>query len=290
MILCEKTHKTARLRLYRASASALYAEREKALEQVRRDKNEVEINLGDVFQILLSKWIYILLAGILVAVTVGLVTHFFIKKKYTASISMYVFTTAEQYQTGTISYSELSAADNLIKTYQVIVKSNSVLDTVAERFNAEHPEYAAWNIKPSTLSGMTSVSVPDGTKLIRVNVTTRDPKLSADVANTFAKHVPDQIVRITKAGGVEIVDYATVPNRPSSPNLTRNIMIGFAGGFLLAAVYFLLRAYLDTTIYTSEEVQKISRCPVIGTVPMIVVGNEETTQWEVSLREEIVNE
>ena len=260
------------------------------MEQVRRDKNEVEINLGDVFQILLSKWIYILLAGILVATAVGLVTHFFVKKKYTASISMYVFTTAEQMQTGTISYSELNAADNLIKTYQVIVKSNSVLDVVAERFNAEHPEYAEWNIKPSTLSGMASVSVPDGTKLIRVGVTTRDPKLSADIANTFAKYVPDQIVRITKAGGVEIVDYAIVPNSPSSPNLTRNIVIGFAAGFVLAAVFFLLQAYLDTTIYTSEEIQKISRCPVIGTVPMIVVGNEETAQWEVTLREEIGNE
>lgn len=260
------------------------------MEQVRRDKNEVEINLGDVFQILLSKWIYILLAGILVAVTVGLITHFVIKKKYTASISMYVFTTAEQMQTGTISYNELSAADNLIKTYQVIVKSNSVLDVVAERFNAEHPEHAAWNVQASSLSGATAVSVPDGTKLIRVSVTTRDPKLSADIANTFAKYVPDQIVRITKAGGVEIVDYATVPKSPSSPNLSRNIATGFAAGFLIAAVYFLLRAYLDTTIYTSEEVQKITRCPVIGTIPMIVVGGEEQTQWEVVLREEIVNE
>ena len=260
------------------------------MEQVRRDNNEVEINLGDVFQILLSKWIYILLAGVLVAIVIGLVTHFFIKKKYTASTSMYIFTTAEQYQTGTISYSELNAADNLIKTYQVIIKSNSVLDVVAERFNAEHPEYAAWNIRASSLSGMISVSVPDGTKLIKISVTSRDPKLSADIANTFAKFVPDQIVRITKAGGVEIVDYATVPSGPSSPNLTRNIVIGFAAGFVLAAVYFLLRAYLDTTIYTSEEVQKVSRCPVIGTVPMIVVGAEETTPWEVTLREEIVNE
>ncbi len=260
------------------------------MEQVRRDKNEVEINLGDVFQILISKWIYILLAGILVATAVGLVTHFLIKKKYTASASMYVFTTAEQNQTGSITSSELVAADNLIKTYQVIVKSNSVLDVVATRFNEEHPEYAAWNIQSGTLSGMTSVSVPDGTKLIRVSITTRDPKLSADIANTFAKYVPEQIVRITKAGGVEIVDYATVPKGPSSPNLSRNIVIGFAAGFVLAAVYFLLRAYLDTTIYTSEEVQKVSRCPVIGTVPMIVVGNEETTQWEVALREEIANE
>lgn len=261
-----------------------------ALEQVRRDKNEVEINLGDIFQILLSKWIYILLAGIIVATAVGLITHFLIKKKYTASTTMYVFTTAEQMQTGTISYNELSAADNLIKTYQVIVKSNSVLDVVAEHFNAEHSQYAAWNINASSLSSASSVSVPDGTKLIKISVTTRDPNLSADLANSFADCVPEEIVRITKAGGVEIVDKATIPSKPSSPNLTRNIVIGFAAGFILAAVYFLLRAYLDTTIYTSEEVQKVSRCPVIGTVPMIVVGSEETTQWEVMLREEIVNE
>ena len=262
------------------------------MEQVRKDKNEVEINLGDIFHILLSKWYFILIAGIVVAALAGLVTHFFIKKKYTASTSMYITTTDRQYQsqTGTISNSELVAADNLIKTYQVIVKSNSVLDVVAERFNAEHPEHAARNVDAGTLAGMVSVSVPDGTKLIKINVLTENPLLSADIANTFAKYAPNEIIRITKVGGVEIVDYATVPQAPSGPNLPRNTIIGFLAGFALAAVYFLLRAFLDTTIYTSEEVQKVSRCPVIGTIPMISVGAEETEAWEVSLQEEIVNE
>ena len=86
------------------------------------------------------------------------------------------------------------------------------------------------------------------------------------------------------------MDYATVPKGAYSPNLTRNAAIGFAGGFLLAAVFFVMRALLDTTIYTSEEVQKVSRCPVIATVPMIVVGGEETATWGVTLREEIGNE
>lgn len=260
------------------------------MEQVRRDKNEVEINLADVFQILLSKWVFIMIAGLAAALIVGLATHFFIKKKYSAYTTMYVFTTAEQNQTGSISSSELAAADNLIKTYQVIVKSNSVLSEIAQRFNEEHPEHAGGSVSVSSLSRFTSVSVPTGTKLIRIDISTEDPVLSADIANTFAKYVPDQIVRITKAGGVEIVDYATVPKSPSSPNLTRNIIIGFAAGFLLAAVIFLLRAYLDTTIYTSEEVQKVSNCPVIGTIPMIVVGSEEDNTWEVSLKEEIINE
>lgn len=260
------------------------------MEQVRRDKNEVEINLADVFQILLSKWVFILIAGLVAALIVGLATHFFIKKKYSAHTTMYVFANSEQNQTGTISSSELAAADNLIKTYQVIVKSNSVLDVVAERFNAEHPEHASRNVTASFLSRVTSVSVPTGTKLIQIDIKTENSVLSADIANTFAKYVPDQIVRITKAGGVEIVDYATVPRSPSSPNLTRNVVIGFAAGFILAAVIFLLRAYLDTTIYTSEEVQKVSNCPVIGTIPMIVIGSEEVNAWEVALKEEIVNE
>lgn len=260
------------------------------MEQVRRDKNEVEINLADVFQILLSKWVFIMIAALAAALIVGLATHFFIKKKYSAHTTMYVFTTAEQNQTGSISSSELAAADNLIKTYQVIVKSNSVLSEIAQRFNEEHPEHAGGTVSVSSLSRFTSVSVPTGTKLIRIDISTEDPVLSADIANTFAKYVPGQIVRITKAGGVEIVDYATVPESPSSPNLTRNVIIGFAAGFMLAAVFFLLRAYLDTTIYTSEEVQKVSNCPVIGTIPMIVVGSEEDNTWEISLKEEIVNE
>lgn len=259
------------------------------MEQVKRDKGEVEINLADVFQILIAKWYVILIVAAVAAIAVGLITNFLIKKKYTANTSMYVYTTAEQNQTGTITSSELVAADNLIKTYQVIVKSNSVLDVVAERFNAEHPEYAAFDITASYLSNVTSVSVPDGTKLIKIDVTTGDPVLSAYIANTFAAYIPDQIIRITKAGGVEIVDKATVPNSPSSPNLSRNIVIGFAAGFILSALFFVLRAYLDTTIYTSEEVNKVSNCPVIGTVPMIVISGEEVAPWEVSLQEEIVN-
>ncbi len=260
------------------------------MERVRSENNEIEINLADVFQILLSKWMYILIAGLIAGVLVGAFTKFFIKKKYTASTSMYIYTTADEKNTGTISYSELSAADNLIKTYQVIVKSNSVLDVVAERFNAEHPEYAENGVTANALKSMTSISVPTGTKLIQVDVKTGDPNLSAAIANTFAEHVPEQIVRITKAGGVEIVDYATAPRSASSPNLTRNILIGVLAGIVLSAAFFILRALLDTTIYTTEEVLKVSRCPVIGTVPMIVVGSEETASWEVSLQEEITNE
>ena len=260
------------------------------METVKRTYGETEIDLMEIFQIILSRWLPIVAMGLLGAILAGVWTSLFITKKYTATASLYVYTNPKGTESGTVSNADLVAADNLIRTYQAIVKSNTALAVVSERLNEEHPEHAGGTVSVSSLSQFTSVSVPTGTKLIRIDISTEDPVLSADIANTFAKYVPEQIVRITKAGGVEIVDYATVPKSPSSPNLTRNIIIGFAAGFLLAAVIFLLRAYLDTTIYTSEEVQKVSNCPVIGTIPMIVVGSEEDNTWEVSLKEEIINE
>ena len=62
-----------------------------ALERAKKEKNEVEINLADVFQILLSKWIYILIAGLVVVPLVSLVT-----KKPDRSYVDEIFTCYEQ--------------------------------------------------------------------------------------------------------------------------------------------------------------------------------------------------
>ena len=262
---------------------------EVALETAKRTYEETEINLMEVFQILLSRWLFIGIAGLLVAILAGVGTNLFVTKKYTATASMYVYTNPKSTESGTITSSELSAADNLIKTYQVIVKSNTVLDVVSERLNQEHPEYAEFNLTPARLKSMTSVNVPTGTKLLEIKVVTVNPQMSADIANTFARYVPDEIVRITKAGGVEIVDYAAVPKTRSSPNLTRTVIVSFMAGLVLSAAFFVLQALLDTTIYSSEEIAKVTNCPVIGNIPHVEITGEAIEPWIVSVKEEITH-
>ena len=134
---------------------------------------------------------------------------------------------------------------------------------------------------------MTSVNVPTGTKLLEIKVVTVNPQLSADIANTFAQYVPDEIIRITKAGGVEIVDYATAPKTHSS--LTKDVAIGLLAGLLISAAFFVLRALLDTTIYSAEEIAKVTSCPVIGNIPHVEVAGEAPEPWNVSVKEEITH-
>lgn len=257
------------------------------MEKVKKPFDEPSIDLLEVIENLLSRWVPIVIIGLLGAILAGVGTHFLITKKYTATVSMYVYANPKVSESGTATNADLVAADNLIKTYQVIVKSNAVLKVVADRLNAEHPEYAQYGVTAGRIKGMTSVSVPSGTKILEVAVVTVDPQLSADLANTIAQYIPDEIVRITKAGGVEIVDYASAPKSPSSPNVTRNISVGFVAGLLAAGAYFVLRTLLDTTIYSEEEVAKVTECPVIGSIPHVEITGEDMQPWNVYVEEEI---
>ena len=257
------------------------------LETAKRTYDETEIDLMEIFQILLSCWLPIVAVGLLGALLAGLGTRLFITKKYTATASLYVYTNPKSTESGTITSADLVAADNLIKTYQAIVKSNAALQVVSEQLNREHPEYAEFNVTPGQLRSATSVNVPSGTKLLEIKVVTTDPQLSADIANTFAEYVPDEIIRITKAGAVEVVDYATRPQTHSSPSLTRNAAIGMLAGLVISAAWFVLRALLDTTIYTSEEIGKVTDCPVIGNIPHVEISGEAPEPWPVYLKEEI---
>ena len=87
------------------------------METGKRPYEETEIDLMEIFQILLASWIPIVIVGLLAAMLAGLWTHFFITKKYTATASMYVYTNPKNTEAGTVSNADLAAADNLIKTY-----------------------------------------------------------------------------------------------------------------------------------------------------------------------------
>ena len=95
------------------------------METVKRTYGETEIDLMEIFQIILSRWLPIVAMGLLGAILAGVWTSLFITKKYTATASLYVYTNPKGTESGTVSNADLVAADNLIRTYQAIVKSNT---------------------------------------------------------------------------------------------------------------------------------------------------------------------
>ncbi|MDO4363542.1 MAG: Wzz/FepE/Etk N-terminal domain-containing protein [Clostridia bacterium] len=237
------------------------------MDQTTENK-DIEIDLGKIFYKMRDKFIYIIIITIVAAIASGLITHFAIKPKYSATTTMYVYSNTDRISTdSTITSTELTASQDLVNTYIYILKSDTVLEAVIKDLNL--------NVSTNALKGAISASQADKTVAFEVTVTARSPKMAAKVANSIAKIAPKEIVRVVKAGGVEIIDYAKIPTKPSSPNLSLNVTVAALAGFFISFVAFFLYELFDTTITSERDLVGEFDIPVLGTVPNLTGNNEQ---------------
>lgn len=226
------------------------------------ETKEIDIDLRKIFYMMRTKLVFIFLATILFAVAAGCFTHFFIAPTYSASIKMYAYSDTDRVTTdSSITRTQLDTAQDLVSTYIYILNSDTVLDLVAEDLGL--------NASSSSLKSMISATQVEGTIAFQVTVNSKDPELSAKIANSIAKVAPDEIARIVNAGGVEVIDYAKVPSNPSSPNTKKNILIGALAGFVLSFAGFFIYEMFDTTITNAKDLERDFDIPILGTIPKL---------------------
>ena len=240
------------------------------------ENREIEIDLRKVFMMLRKKAAIILIISFIGAALSGCVTNLLIKPKYTAGVSFYVNNNNDNLvgSTGTITSSDLDASERLVNTYMFVVNSRTFLNKVADKL--------ADGTTATQLSKMISTSQVESTLAFQVNVTTENNQFSADVANIIAELAPDEIVRVLKVGGVEVIDYASAPSKPSSPNLKKNVLIGFAVAFVAAL--------FDTRIMTESDLTRDFDIPVLGTVPRLLPVDEKKSLHNGATMEDVANQ
>lgn len=238
------------------------------MEQSTENK-ELEIDLGKIFYKMRNKYIIIVLITIFAVLLTGIVTKLAITPKYSATVKMYVYSNADRITTdSSISSQELEASQDLVNTYIYILKSNTVLNAVMQDLQLE-------DMTISQLKRSISANQADKTVAFEVTVTTEDANRSVQIANSIAKIVPSEIVRVIKAGGVEIIDYAETPKAPSSPNLKKNVAIAGIAAFVLSFAAFFVYELFDTTITSTRDIEGEFDIPVIGTIPNLDINQSD---------------
>ncbi|MGA3117085.1 MAG: polysaccharide biosynthesis tyrosine autokinase [Syntrophobacteraceae bacterium] len=76
----------------------------------------------------------------------------------------------------------------------------------------------------------------------------------------------------TELGNIQVVDYARLPLKPSSPNIPLNILLAAVAGMVLGLGLAFLLEYLDNTIKRIEELSDRFRLAVLGVVPVVDAG------------------
>ena len=141
----------------------------------------------------------------------------------------------------------------MVNTYIYILKSRTTLEDVIS--TAELP------YTYEKLSKMISTNAVTGTAAFDVTVRSSSPTEAEHIANTIAQVLPERIAEIVDGSSVRIVDYAIVPAHRSAPSYTKNVIIGFLAGAVLAAgivvVRFLIDEQNDVVIHSTDELKEL---------------------------------
>ena len=236
-------------------------------------KQEDTIDLLKLCKVLLNKAWLLIIVALLFAIVSFVVTKNMIKPEYQATSKLYVFNKSDVGTSGAVSSSDISTSKILVNTYIVVLQSDSVLgqvvDTISEYQGKEGFEYLG--TEPYTtgqLRQMISAGSINSTESFSVTVTAHDPYQAKFINDAILYFLPDEIIRVVKAGAVEIIDKASIPTKPSSPSIMKNTVLGgFVGGVLTAAIIVVMSLF-DNLIHTEEDLQsEFPDINVIGVIP-----------------------
>lgn len=220
-----------------------------------RSSEEIEIDLLELFGHFMTKIWWILAGFLLGALLAGLITHFAITPKYTATAKMYMVSSSSQ---SVVDLTDLNIGQSISGDYVELLKTRPIIEGVIQEQNLPY----SYN----ELVHMISLSVVNNTRIIKIDVTSTDKKEAMNIANALATKGVSELPKLMETPEPHIAEYAIVPVNKSSPSLTKNTMIGALLGLLLMLGIFTIQFLMDDTFKTAEDIER-----EFGVMPLTVI-------------------
>ena len=230
-------------------------------EKMTEKNQEIEIDLQRLINAVVNKSWLVGIVAVVCAVLAFLGTFFFITPMYQSSAMFYVNNTAFSLGDAAMSITtgDISASRGLVKNYIIILNTRETLNDVID--------YADSDLTYAELKRMITAEAVDSTEIFEVVVTSSDPREAEQLADAIAYIMPKRIASIIEGTSAKVVDSAVLPSRPSSPNYTKNTLIGFMLGLMMTVAVIVLRDLFDITVRTEEDLERSCRHPVLAAVP-----------------------
>ena len=214
-------------------------------QQNLQDNTDIEIDVLELFHVLLNKFWIILLAGIIAGLAFIGGTILFITPQYESTTKMYVLSKQDN---NTLTQQDMQTSLSLTKDYAELIKSRTVTEGVIAQLNLDltHEEL---------LKKMAVDSATD-TRILSITVTDADPYEACKIANAI------------RDVAANVVETANIPDQQSSPSISKNGIIGVLLGVLLSVAIILIAYISNDTVKTQEDVEKYLGLSVLGTIPL----------------------
>ncbi len=220
-----------------------------------------EIDLKEFVMLFWNRKVSIILITIIFMLIGIIYSVGFVTPKYTSSTTLLLATSeSANSKTNTITTSDITLNSKLVSTYSELVKSKNVTRQVISNLGIDETE--------DELRNSITVSSVKDTELIKISVTDKNATNAYNIANEIAKVFTQKVSEIYNINNVQILDQAEISTIPSNINHAKDVIMFTFVGLFVAIVFVLVANMLDTTIKSSEEVEKLCNVPVIASIPL----------------------
>ena len=224
--------------------------------QVTNNNDEIEIDLGEVFHLVISKLGVIILSGILLGVLSIIGTMLFITPKYESTTKIMVLNKQDN---NTLTSADMQTSTQLTKDYAELIQSRTVLEGVIAQLNLD--------MTYKEMLNKVSVETSSDSRIVSISVTDEDPYTASEIANAVRDMAAEHIQSVMDIEAVNVVDTANIPNEKASPSLAKNGVIGGLLGVIIAMAAVIIIYLTNDTIKVEDDVERYLGLSVLGSIP-----------------------
>jgi capsular polysaccharide biosynthesis protein len=168
-------------------------------------------------------------------------------------------------------YGGVLVIKDIIRQYSQILQSDRILQQVIEQMRLD--------VKPEVLrSRLHSSGTPDNQALL-LSVDDRDPNQAPRIAKALALAFQQdhrlRMQQVERRDQIDLLLYdEPTPAALVQPKTRLNVIAGAILGLLVGALAAFVLEYLDDTLKTQEDVQRVLGTLVLGTIPALEAGSD----------------
>ncbi|AFA48861.1 YveK family protein [Acetobacterium woodii] len=233
-----------------------------------------EVDLKELFRIVLKKWWLIILLTIVGFVGAYFGTAKLITPIYEAKTVLYIGRENSGLGTIDVSLGQLEADSQLIIDYKEIALTRLVIDAVVKNTGLNIND----NESKNGITGKSSMTYTDfqknteieainNSRLFTVGFKDPDPEIAKKVSDELAKQLTIAVSQIVGVENIRILDQSTLPVKPISPNILINTIIGGLFGLLFSLFVILIMFLFNDTVKDEDDIKSLIDVSVLGSIP-----------------------
>lgn len=232
--------------------------------------NEEYINISEILYALKKRYKIIISITLAFTIIAALVSFFVIKPKY--EVTTKVFIGKEQSKTQDFNNNDITMYQKLLTTYAEIVQTEDLMNKALKDTDIDK---SAKDIK----AGL-KVTPRSDTQILEISYTGPDKEEDVKVVKSVTDEFIKESKKLIPNGNIQVIQKASMPENPVSPNKKLNILIAFVLGLMVSVGLSLLLEFMDNTYKSKEDLEKTLGIPVLGVIPELDVEDSSNRRFK----------